>query len=73
VPDGVPPPPPVPAPLSVNESNFATGLPRPALLNANRPSFAFAGSGAGRPTVVHVAPSVEYAPVTFVPSETIRR
>ena len=37
------------------------------------PTFAPAGIGAGRPTGVHVVPSVEYAPVTFVPSETIRR
>jgi len=57
----------------VNESNAATGLPAPSLLNANRPILAFAGSGAARPTVVHALPSVEYAPVMFVPSDVIRR
>ena len=33
---------------------------------------ASAGSGAARPTSVHSEPSIEYAPVTFVPSEESR-
>src|SRR4051812_28535853 len=61
------------APSSRNQSKSATGEVEAALLNANMPSFAPAGIGAGRPTGVHVDPSVEYAPVRFVPSETIRR
>jgi hypothetical protein len=56
----------------VNESNAATGFPVPSLLNANMPSFAFAGSGAGRPTGVQAEPSREYEPVMFVPSDTMR-
>src|SRR3954451_19346990 len=68
-----PPPPLTPAPSRRNQSKSATGAVEAALLNANISSFAPAGSGAGRPTGVHVDPSVEYAPVTFVPSETIRR
>src|SRR4051812_5723883 len=70
-PAGVPPPPP-PGPSIQKESKSATGDVVAALLNANRPTFAFAGIAAGRPTAVHVLPSVEYAPVTFVPSEVIR-
>src|SRR5690349_7638438 len=56
-----------------NQSKSATGVVAAALENANMPTFAFAGIAAGRPTGVHVVPSVEYAPVTLVPSETIRR
>src|SRR4051812_12657923 len=66
-------PPPTLSPVRVNESNAATGLPAPSLLKANMPIFAFAGSGAARPTGVHALPSVEYAPVTLVPSDVIRR
>src|SRR3954447_2981690 len=72
-PEDDPPPPLTPAPSRRNQSKSATGALEAALLNANMPSFAPAGSGAGRPTGVHVDPSVEYAPVMFVPSETIRR
>src|SRR5690349_5603525 len=54
------------------ESKSATGVVAAALLNANSPIFAFAGIAAGRPTGVHVEPSVEYSPVTFVPSDFIR-
>ncbi len=60
-------------PSSRNQSKSATGAVDAALLKANMPSRAPAGSGAGRPTGVHVDPSVEYAPVMFVPSRTIRR
>src|SRR3954453_7878620 len=56
-----------------NQSKSATGVAAAALLNANMPIFAFAGIAAGRPTGVQVVPSVEYAPVTLVPLETIRR
>src|SRR3954451_21121433 len=56
-----------------NQSKSATGVATAALLNANMPIFAFAGIAAGRPTGVQVVPSVEYAPVTLVPLETIRR
>ena len=38
-----------PSPVSVNESNAATGLPTPSLENANRPIFAFAGSARRAP------------------------
>src|SRR3954447_6219428 len=68
-PDDVPPP---PALSRRNQSKSATGDVAAALLKANMPIFAPAGTGAGRPTGVQVVPSVEYAPVTFVPSETIR-
>src|SRR3954469_10726059 len=67
------PPPPTDAPSRRNQSKSATGAVVAALLKANMPSRAPAGNGAGRPTGVHVDPSVEYAPVMFVPSETIRR
>src|SRR3954470_22550902 len=56
-----------------NQSKSAAGVVLAALENANMPIFAFAGIAAGRPTDVHVVPSVEYAPVTFVPSDVIRR
>ena len=36
------------------------------------PILAFAGSGAGAADRVQLVPSVEYAPVTFVPSDVIR-
>src|SRR3954462_14220429 len=72
-PGGVPPPPPPPAVSRRNQSKSATGEVAAALLKANMPIFAPAGSGAGRPTGVQVVPSVEDAPVMFVPSETIRR
>src|SRR6478752_6597071 len=65
--------PPPPAPSRRNQSKSATGIVAAALENANTPTFAPAGIAAGRPTGVHVVPSVEYAPVTLVPSETIRR
>ena len=65
-------PPPTLSPVRVNESKAATGLPVPALLKANMPILAFAGSGAARPTLVQLLPSVEYAPVMFVPSDVIR-
>src|SRR3954452_4878994 len=67
--EGVPPP---PGPASVNESKSATGDVVAALLKANMPIFALAGIAAGRPTPVQLEPSVEYSPVTFVPSERIR-
>src|SRR4051794_20814061 len=54
-----PPPPPTDAPSSRNQSKSATGAVEAALLKANMPSLAFAGIGAGRPTGVHVVPSVE--------------
>src|SRR3954452_12500757 len=60
-------------PSSRNQSKSATGIVAAAFENANTPIFAPAGIAAGRPTGVHVVPSVEYAPVTLVPSETIRR
>src|SRR3954452_17897106 len=62
----------VAGPSRRNQSKSATGEVEAALLKANSPIRASAGSGAGRPTGVHVEPSVEYAPVTLVPSETIR-
>ncbi len=71
-PDGVPPPPP-PALSMRNQSKSAIGEVAAELLNANMPSFAPAGMSAARPTGVQVVPSVEYAPVTLVPSDTIRR
>src|SRR3954447_16677556 len=61
------------APSNRNQSKSATGELAAALLKANMPIRGLAGSGAARPTGVQVEPSVEYAPVTFVPSETIRR
>src|SRR5690349_3887961 len=67
------PPPPVEAPSRRNQSKSATGAVDAALLKANMPIRGLAGSGAARPTGVQVDPSVEYAPVMFVPSETIRR
>ena len=70
-PEGVPPP--TPGPSRRNQSKSATGEVVAALLNANMPIFAPAGTAAARPTGVHVVASVEYAPVMFVPSETIRR
>src|SRR5262249_47343485 len=60
-------------PSSRNQSKSATGALAAALLKANMPIRGFAGSAAERPTGVHVDPSVEYAPVMFVPSLTIRR
>src|ERR687891_2392317 len=68
-----PPGPPPPTGPSRNESNAASGAVAAWLLKANMPTLAFAGSGAGRPTGVQVAPSVEYAPVRFVPSDLSRR
>src|SRR5919106_3982736 len=62
-----------PGPVSRNESKAASGAVAAWLLKANTPTLAFAGSGAGRPTGVQVAPSVEYAPVRFVPSDLRRR
>src|SRR4051794_13333631 len=59
-PDGVPPPPPGTfAPWRRNQSKSATGAVVAALLNANMPTFAPAGTGAARPTRVQVVPSVE--------------
>src|SRR4029453_8030634 len=52
-------PPPTLSPVRVNESKAATGLPVPSLLNANMPIFAFAGSGAPRPTGAPVLPRAE--------------
>src|SRR5690348_3863582 len=71
-PDGVPPPPPL-ALSRRNQSKSATGEAAAALLKANMPTFAPAGMAAERPTGVQVVPSVEYAPVTLVPSDTMRR
>ena len=45
--------------VTVNESKAATGLPVASPENANMPIWAFAGSGAGRPTGVQLVPSVE--------------
>src|SRR3954453_22622062 len=56
-----------------NQSKSATGGAAAALLSADMTIFPFAGIAAGRPTGVQVAPSVEYALVTLVPLETIRR
>src|SRR5690349_17562912 len=71
-PDGVPPPPPL-ALSRRNQSKSATGEAAAALLKANMPIFAPAGMAAARPTEVHSVPLVEYAPVTLVPSDTMRR
>src|SRR3954447_2720375 len=71
-PEGVPPPPGTLAPSRRNQSKSATGAVVAALLNANMPIFAPAGTGAGHPTGFHVVRSVDYAPVTLVRSETIR-
>src|SRR4051794_10847838 len=60
-------------PSSLNQSKSATGAVAAALLKANTPIFALAGIAAGRPTGVQVLPSVEYSPVTFVPSDFILR
>src|SRR3954465_13455646 len=58
-PAGVPPLPPPPlGPSRRNQSKSATGAVVAALLNANMPILALAGIGAGRPTGVHVVPSV---------------
>src|SRR4051794_37266267 len=57
-PDGVPPPGTL-APSRRNQSKSAIGAAAAALLNANMPIFAPAGSGAARPTRVQVVPSVE--------------
>ena len=56
----------------MNESNAATGCVVALLLNENMPILAFAGIGAARPTFTQSVPFVEYWPVIFVPSETIR-
>jgi hypothetical protein len=53
-PPGVPP-----GPSRRKESNAASGAVAAWLLKANTPTLAFAGRGAGRPTGVQVAPSVE--------------
>src|SRR3954471_13127145 len=71
-PDGVPPPPP-PAVSNRNQSRSATGDAAAALLKANMPILAPAGMAAARPTGVQSVPLVEYAPVTLVPSDTMRR
>ena len=65
-------PPPAAASVSEKKSNVA-GVPTP--LNAEMPIVApaSASSGCVRPTGVHEAPSGEYAAVTFVPSDRIRR
>ena len=56
-----------------NESNAASGAAEVAWLpKAKTPTRAFAGSGAARPTGVQAEPSVEYWPVTFVPSDVMR-
>src|SRR5919197_247191 len=55
----VPPEPPGTfSPVSENQSKRATGAVAALLLNANMPTFAFGGSGAGRPTGVQLWPSV---------------
>src|SRR3954454_12951185 len=56
-----------------NQSKSATGAVAALLENETMPIFAPAGIAAGRPTGVHVVPSVEYAPLTVVPLEVILR
>ena len=57
----------------MNQSKSATGDAAAALLNANMPILASAGIARRAADRVQVVPSVEYAPVTFVPSDIIRR